>query len=182
MRRRTVVKMAKANYLGVAVSIATFVSLLLPWWSIRASGVSIDIYPFGVMAWNVPSYDADWVVDRLLTLDITLLVVGLLVVVSGVLALAGSLKIPPLLIAPFALNALAAFIFYRIMRSVIGHLAHGPFSGTNLIPQGPWGFAVGIGLCVLAGLVSPTPLILSYWKRHKQSEEADKENLGSMTG
>jgi len=170
MRRKAVVKMAKVNYLGVAVSIVTVVSLLLPWWSIRASGVSIDIYPFGVTAWNVPTYDADWVVDSLLALDGALLIVGLLVVVSGVLALAGSLKIPPLLIAPFVLNASAAFIFYKIMRSAIGRLAHGPFSGTNLVPTGPWGFAIGIGLCVIAGLASPTPLILSYWKGNKQSE------------
>lgn len=50
MRRKMVVKIAKANYLGVIVGIATFASLLLPWWSIRASGVSIDIYPFTVRA------------------------------------------------------------------------------------------------------------------------------------
>jgi len=176
MRRRTVLKMAKVNYLGVAVSIATFASLLLPWWSIRASGVSIDIYPFGVMAWNVPTYDADWVVDRLLTLDGTLLIVSLLIVVSGVLALAGSLKLSPLLISPVVLNPAAAFLFYGLMRSAIGRLAHGSFSGTNLIPVGPWGFAMGIGLCILAGLTAPISLIPSYWKRHRQPEQADKEN------
>jgi len=166
------VRNAKANYLGIAVSIATFASLLLPWWSIRASGVSIDIYPLCVRALSVPTYDADWVVDRLLALNIAILTVGLLVIVSGVLAAAGSLKLPPLLVAPAVLNLAAAFLFYNLMRSAIGKLAHGPFSGTNLIPVGPWGFDLGIGLCVLAGLVSPTPLILLYWKRHKQPEEA----------
>jgi len=94
------VKVARVSYLGIAVSTVTFVSLLLPWWSIRAPGVSIDIYPFGVVAWNVPAYDADWVVDRLLALDGRLLIVGLLVVASGVFSLLGSLKIPPLSVTP----------------------------------------------------------------------------------
>lgn len=166
-------KVTKASYLGIVISLATFTSLFLPWWSIRASGVSIDIYPFGVRAWSVTTYDSDWVVDRLLALDGALLTVGLLLVVSGVLALAGSLKLPPLLITPVVLNPTAAYIFYKLMRSAIGKLAHGYFSGTNLIPEGPWGFAMGIGLCVLAGLASPIPLILSYWKRLKQPKEPD---------
>lgn len=168
----------KVSFIGFIISLAIFVSLFLPWWSIRASGVSIDVFPYGVKAWNVPTYDADWVVDRLLTLDSTLLIVSLLIVVSGILALVGSLKLPLLLVAPFVLNISAASIFYSLMRSAIGKLAHGSFSGTNLIPipGEPWGFAVGIGVCVLAGLGSPIPLILSYSKRHKQSEQA--ENTG----
>jgi len=165
--RETVVKIAKVSYLGVGVGIATFASLFLPWWSIRALGVSIDVYPFGVMAWNVPTYDYDWVVDRLLTLDGTLLIVGLLVFASGSLALAGSLALPPFLVAPVVLNLFAAFLFHGLMRSAIGKLAYGSFSGTNLIAAGPWGFAFGIGLCVLAGLTSLIPLILHYLKIKK---------------
>jgi len=68
------------------------------------------------------------------------------------------------------LNPTAALLFYRLMRSAIGKLAHGPFSGTNLIPVGPWGFALGIGLCVLAGLAAPTTLILFYLKGDKKPE------------
>jgi len=166
--------MVKVNYIGVAVSIATFASLLLPWWSIRASGASIDVYLFGAVTWSV--WSQDWVVNRLLTLDGTLLTAGLIVVFSGALALAGSLKFQPFLIAPFVLNPSAAFIFFSLMRSAIGKLAYGPFSGTNLIPVGPWGFAIGIGLCVLAGLASPISLIPFYWKRHKQQRETDREN------
>jgi len=158
-----VVKMAKVNYLGLAISIATFASFLLPWWSVRALGVSVDIYPYGVRAWNV--WSDDWVVNRLLTLNGAFLIVGTLVVVSVVLSLAGSLKLPPLLITPAVLNLLAALIFYELMRSAIGKLAHGPFSGTNLIPAGPWGFGIGIGLCILAGLAAPITLILSYLTR-----------------
>ena len=161
-------KMSKANYLGIIVSLVTFASLLVPWWSIRASGVSIDIYPFRVTAWNVPSYDADWVVDRLLALDNTLSIVGMLVVVSSIMTAVGSLKLPPLLITPVALNLTAAFLFYKLMYSAIGKLAFGSFSGTNLIPVGPWGFAMGIGLCILAGLASPIPLILSYLKKREK--------------
>jgi len=161
-----VAKMGKVNYLGVTVSIATFASLLLPWWSIRALGVSIDIYPYSVRAWNV--WSNDWVVNRLLTLNGALLTVGLLVVVSLILSLAGSVKFPPLLMAPAVLNISAAFIFYGVMRSAIGKLAHGSFSGTNLIPTGPWGFGIGIGLCVLAGLVAPISFVLSCLKRHRQ--------------
>jgi len=82
--------------------------------------VSIDVYPFGVMAQNVPAYDADWVVNSLLALEDTLLIVGLLMVVSSVLAFVGSLKLPPLLAAPVILNLTAAFIFYSIIRSAIG--------------------------------------------------------------
>jgi len=166
--------MAKVNYIGVAVSIATFASLLLPWWSIRAAGVSIDIYPYSVRAWSVATYNSDWVVDRLLALDGALLIIGLLVVVSGTSAFAGSLKLPPLLITPVVLNLAAAFLFYKLVRSAIGKLAHGPFSGTNLIPVGPWGFAMGMGICVLAGIASPITLILFYWKRHKRLGEAPK--------
>ena len=90
-------------------------------------------------ACNVPTHDTDWVVDRFLALDNALLIVGLLVVVSGVLALIGSLKRPPLLIPPAALNLTAAFLFYRLMRSAIGSLAHGYLRGKNLIPdpEGP---------------------------------------------
>lgn len=166
-------KAVKVSYPGIIISLATFTSLFLPWWSIRASGVSIDVYPFGVMAWSVPTYDADWVVNRLLALDSTLLMVGLLVAVSGVLALAGNLKLPPLLIAPVALNLTAAFLFYKLMYSAIGKLAFGSFSGTNLtaIPGEPWGFAIGIGLCVLAGLASPTPLIISYLNYRKSERK-----------
>jgi len=162
------VKVSKPRYLGIIISLVTFASLFVPWWSIRASGVSVDIYPFRVMAWNV--WSQDWMVDRLLTLDGTLLIIGLLVVVSGVLALAGSLKLPALLIAPLVLNLSAALLFYGLIRSAIGKLAHGAFSGTNLIPVGPWGFAIGIGVCVLAGLVSPGPLILSYLNQRKSEQ------------
>ena len=161
-------KTSKASYLGIVISLVAFSSLFLPWWSIRASGVSIDIYPFRVMAWNVPSYDADWVVGRLLALDSTLIIVGLLVVVSSIVTAVGSLKLPPLLVTPVALNLAAAFLFYKLMYSAIGKLAFGSFSGTNLIPVGPWGFALGIGLCILAGLASPIPLILSYLKKREK--------------
>ncbi|MEM2111234.1 MAG: hypothetical protein QXX08_05075 [Candidatus Bathyarchaeia archaeon] len=160
--------MAELNYFGIATTIVIFASFFLPWWSIRASGVSIDIYPFGVIAWNVPSYDVDWMIDRLLSLDGAFLIVSLFLVASGVLALVGSLKIPLLLISPIVLNPMAAFIFYGLMRTAIGRLAHGPFSGTNLTPVGPWGFSLGIGLCILAGLIAPISLIPYYWKRHKQ--------------
>lgn len=155
-------KASKASYLGIIISLVTFTSLFTPWWSIRASGVSIDIYPFRVTALNVPSYDADWVVDRLLALDSTLLIIGILVVVSSIVTAVGSLKLPLLLITPVALNFAAVFLFYKLMYSAIGELAFGSFSGTNLIPAGPWGFAMGTGLCVLAGLASPIPLVLSY--------------------
>lgn len=148
-------KAAKVRYLGIIISLVTFTSLFLPWWSIRASGVSIDVYPFGVMVWSAVT--PDWVVDHLLALGDAVLIVGLLVVASGVLALLGSLKLPLLLVSPAVLNLVTAFLFYELLRSALGELAHGPFSGTNLIPVGPWGFAVGIGLCVLAGLASPPP-------------------------
>lgn len=168
----------KASYIGIVTSLVTFTSLFLPWWSIRANGVSIDIYPYRVRTWNVPTHDTDWVVDRLLALNSAFLIVGLLVVVSGVLALIGSLKRPFLLIPPAALNLTAAFIFYRLMRSAIGSLAHGYLSGTNLIPnpEGPWGFVLGLDLCVLAGLASLTPLILSWLTSHNQLEAAAREN------
>lgn len=152
----------KLSGLGVVVSLVALSSLFLPWWSIRASGVSIDVYPFRVMAGNVPVYDVDWVVDRLLGLDSTLLVVGLLVVVSSAVVAFGSFRFRPLLIAPFVLNLVAAFLFFELMYSAIGKLAFGSFSGTNLIAAGPWGFGVGIGVCVLAGIASPILLGLSY--------------------
>jgi len=154
----------KLSGLGVVVSLVDLASLFLPWWSLRASGVSIDVYPFKVVAWNVPAYDVDWVVDRLLGLDSALLVVGLLVIVSSVIAVVGSLKLRLFLIAPFVLNLAAAFLFFKLIYSAIGELAFGYFSGTNLTPTpgGPWGFTVGIGLCVLAGIVSPILLGLSY--------------------
>ena len=160
-------KTANLRYLGIIISLVTFASLFLPWWSIMASGASIDIYPFSARALNV--WSQDWVIDRLLTLDDSLLTVGLLVVASGILSLVGGLKLPLLLITPLLLNITAAFLFYGVMRSAIGKLAHGPFSGTNLIPVGPWGFAIGIGLCVLAGLTSSAPFIL-YYLNYRKSE------------
>lgn len=169
-------KATKASYLGIIVSMVTFTSLFLPWWSIRASGVSIDIYPFGVTVWSAAT--PDWVVDHLLALGDTVLIVGLLVVISGVLALLGSLKLPPLLISPVVLNLVAVFLFYGLLRSAIGRLAHGPFSGTNLIPVGPWGFAVGIGLCVFAGLASPAPFILYYLNSRKSERECRSGKSG----
>lgn len=154
----------KVCYVGFIISLVIFSSLLLPWWSIRALEVSIDVYPYSVRAWNVPTYDADWVVDRLLNMDGTLFTVGLLVLISGVLAIAGSLKSPLLLIAPVVLNLSAAFLFYKLMRLALGKLALWYGSGTNLmpIPNEPWGFVWGIGLCVLAGFASSIPLILSF--------------------
>jgi len=149
-------KVTRLSGLGVVVGLVGLASLFLPWWSIRALGVSIDVYPFRVMAWNVPSYDVDWVVDRLLGLDSTLLVVGVLVVVSSVMVAVGvgSVRLRLLLIAPFVLNLAAAFLFLKLVYSAIGKLAFGSFSGTNLIAAGPWGFGVGIGVCVLAGIGS----------------------------
>ena len=139
-------------------------TLFLPWWSIRASGVSIDVYPFRVIAWNVPAYDVDWVVDRLLGLNSALLVVGLLVVVSSIMGAVGSFRFRPLLMAPLVLNFAAAFLFFELTYSAIGKLVFGPFSGTNLAaaPGEPWGFAIGIGICVLAAIASPALLLLSY--------------------
>jgi len=62
------------------------------------------------------------------------------------------------------LNLAAAYLFFNLIYSAIGDLAFGRFSGTNLVPtsEGPWGFTVGIGLCVLAGIASPILLGLSY--------------------
>jgi len=161
-----VMRIVRVNYLGVAVSAVTFVSLLLPWWSIRALGASIDIYPWGAIAWNV--WWQDWVIDRLLTLNSALLLVSFFVFLSGILALVGSLKFRMLLIGPFVLNLTAALTFFGLMRSAIGKLAFGPFSGTSLTAAGPWGFALGIGLCVIAGLVAPISLIASYFKRYRR--------------
>jgi len=159
-------RVTRLSGLGVVVGLVGLASLFLPWWSIRALGVSIDVYPFRVMAWNVPSYDVDWVVDRLLNLDSTLLVVGFLVVVSSVMVPVGvgSVRLRPLLIAPFVLSLAAAFLFFKLVYSAIGKLAFGSFSGTNLIATsaGPWGFGVGIGVCVLAGIGSLILLGLSY--------------------
>jgi len=101
------VKTAKVRYLGIIISLVTFASLFLPWWSIRASGASIDIYPFSARALNV--WSQDWVIDRLLTLDDSLLTVGLLVVASGILSLVGGLKLPLLLITPLLLNITRPF-------------------------------------------------------------------------
>jgi len=86
---------AKLSGLGVVVGLVALSSLFLPWCSLRASGVSIDVYPFTVIAWNVPAYDVDWAIASLLSLDSTLLVVGLLVIVSSVLAVFGSLRLRP---------------------------------------------------------------------------------------
>jgi len=165
-------KAVKISYLGVIISVVTLTSLFLPWWSIRAPGVSIDVYPFRVMPWSVPAYDADWMVARLLTLDSILLIVGVLTIVSAMISLVGSMKLPPLLIAPFVMNLTAAFLFYRLMYSAIGKLAFGSFSGTNLIaiPGEPWGFAIGIGLCVLAGIASPIFPVLHYLMNHKSKQ------------
>lgn len=139
-------KADKVSYLGIIFCLITLVSLLLPWWSIRANGVKID---------------ADWVVDHLLALNSALLIVGLLLIISAIVTVIGSLKVSPLLITPAILNFAAAFLFYNQMHSAIGSLAYGYFSGTNLIPEGPWGFTKGIVLCILAGLASPTLFILS---------------------
>lgn len=162
-------KRAKTSLiLGIIISTATFYSLFLPWWSIRASGGSIDIYPFWVNAVKVSDYDRDWVIDRLLALNGALLIIGLLVVVSSSLVLIGSVKRPFLLGVPVVLNLAAAFLFHKLMWFAIGSLAYGYFSGTNLVPVGHWGFAGGIYLCIFAGLASPIPLILAYWERHNQ--------------
>jgi len=142
------------RWVGIAAFLVVLVSLFLPWWSIRASGMAIDVYPLGVRAWNVPVYDRDWVVDRLLDLK-GLWVVGLLVVVSCILALAGSLRFRPLLVVPVVLNMVAVLFFHGLIVSALGDLAYGCFSGTNLVPQGPWGFTVGVGLPVLAAIVLP---------------------------
>ena len=161
----------KVRYFGFVISLVTFTALFLPWWSIRAVGVSIDVYPWGVRTLNVLTHDADWIVERLLTLDGTLFIIGLTVLISGVLALVGGLKFSTLLITPAVLNLIAGFLFYQLMRSALGMQALSYGSGTNLIPvQGePWGFVWGIGLCVLAGFASPISLILSYWKKRKAS-------------
>jgi len=150
--------------LGVIVSLVALASVFMPWWSIRASGVSIDVYPFMVVARSVPGYDVDWMVVHLLGLDSRLLLVGLLVVASSVLGVVGSLRFRPLLLAPFALNLAAAFLFFSMMYSAVGKLAFGPFSGTNLAATSgePWGFTIGIGICVLAGIASPILFGVSY--------------------
>jgi len=172
------VKVTSVSYLGIIISLVTFTSLFLPWWSIRAPGVSIDIYPFRVVPWTVPAYDADWVVNRLLTLDSALLVIGLLVVISAFITAVGSLKLPSLLIVPIAFNLAAAYLFYKLIYSAIGKLAFGSFSGTNLIaiPGEPWGFAIGIGLCVLTGIASPTLLAISYFIKPQTKAPSKKPN------
>jgi hypothetical protein len=157
---------AKLSGLGVVVSLVALASVFMPWWSIRASGVSIDVYPFSVVARNVPMYDADWVIVNLLGLDSGLLLVGLLVVSSSVLGVVGSLRFRPLLLAPLVLSLAAAFLFFSMMYSALGKLVFGPFSGTNLaaVPGEPWGFTVGIGMCVLAGFASSIIFGLSYMR------------------
>ncbi len=150
------------SWAGIAAFLVILVSLFLPWWSIRASGMAVDIYPFGVRASGVPAYDRDWVVDRLLDLE-GVWVVGTLVVVSSILAFVGSLWFRPVLVGPVVLGLGAALFFHGLMRSALGDLAYGYFSGTNLVPEGPgpWGFAVGVGLPFLAGMALVVSLIMA---------------------
>ena len=163
-------KIDVVGWVGIAMFLVILLSLFLPWWSIRASGIAIDIYPFGVRASGVPAYDRDWVVDRLLGLE-GLWVVGTLVVTSCVLAFVGSLWFRPVLVGPVVLSLAAALFFQALMRSALGDLAYGCFSGTNLVPEGPglWGFGVGVGLPVLAGVALLVLLIMARPRYSSQS-------------
>jgi len=163
-------KIDVVSWIGIVMFLVILLSLFLPWWSIRASGIAIDIYPFGLRASGVPAYDRDWVVDRLLDLE-GLWVVGTLVVASCVLALVGSLWFRPVLAGPIVLSLGAGVFFHGLMRSALGDLAYGCFSGTNLVPEGPglWGFGFGVGLPVLAGVALLAPLIMAKPRYSSQS-------------
>jgi hypothetical protein len=158
-------KFPKMNLISLLAGALALASVFLPWWGMDASGFGSTISPRWTL-WNAPASDtifrgSSQQYSPLVTYGP---VVGAIVIISAVLALAGSfVRNARPLVASFILNLLTPIAYLGIVSYAVtsncsgqGNCLSGPF-GSQTFPFGitlSWGFQLGFYLYLAAGTLT----------------------------
>jgi small neutral amino acid transporter SnatA (MarC family) len=164
MSKRDSVNFPRINLISLLAGALALASVFLPWWGVDASGFGSFVSPRWTL-WNGPSTDSIFrgSTQPYPTLTSASPIIGALVVISALLALAGSFarNIRPL-IGSFILNVLTPIAYlgvvsYAVTNSCNGqsNCLSGPF-GTETVfgITLSWGFQIGFYLYVVAGTLT----------------------------
>jgi hypothetical protein len=158
-------KLPKINLISLLGGALALASVFLPWWGMDASGLGSTVSARWTL-WNAPTSDTivRGTSQQYSTLATYGPVIGAIVVISALLAFAGSFvrNARPLL-ASFILNVLTPIAYLGIVSYAVtnacssqGNCLSGPF-GSQTFPFGitlSWGFQIGFYLYIVAGAVT----------------------------
>ena len=155
----------RINLISLLAGAVALASVFLPWWGMDASGFGTTISPRWTL-WNAPSSDT---IFRGSSQQYSALatygpVIGAIVVISALLAFAGSfIRNARPLVASFILSILTPIAYLGIVSYAVsnacsgqGTCLSGPF-GSQTFPFGltlSWGFQLGFYLYIIAGAVT----------------------------
>jgi hypothetical protein len=158
-------KVPKINLISLLAGALALASVFLPWWGMDASGFGSTISPRWTL-WNAPNSDS---IFRGSSQQYSALatygpVIGAIVIISALLALAGSfVRNARPLVASFILNVLTPIAYLGIVSYAVtnacgaqGNCLSGPF-GSQTFPFGimlSWGFQLGFYLYITAGALT----------------------------
>lgn len=165
MSKDSEAKFPKINLISILAGALALASVFLPWWGMDASGFGTTVSPRWSL-WNAPSSDT---IFRGSSQQYSPLatygpVIGAIVIISALLAFAGSFvrNTRPLL-ASFILNILTPIAYLGIVSYAVtnacsgqGNCLSGPF-GSQTFPFGitlSWGFQLGFYLYIVAGTLT----------------------------
>jgi len=154
----------KINMISLLAGALALASVFLPWWGMDASGFGSSVSPRWTL-WNGPSTDSIFrgSPQPYPTLTSASPIIGALVVISALLALAGSFtwNIRPL-IGSFILGVLTSIAYlgvvsYAVTNSCNGqsNCLSGPFGSETVFGITlNWGFQIGFYLYLFAGALT----------------------------
>ncbi len=158
------VNFPRINLISLLAGALALASLFLPWWGLDASGFGSSVSPRWTL-WNGPSMDSIFrgSTQPYTTLTSASPIIGALVVISALLALAGSFtRNIRTLIGSFVLSVLSPIAYlgtvsYAVTNTCNGqsNCLSGPF-GTETVfgITLNWGFQIGFYLYLVAGTLT----------------------------
>jgi hypothetical protein len=164
MSKRDSVNFPGINLISLLAGALALASLFLPWWGLDASGFGSSVSSRWTL-WNGPSTDSIFrgSTQPYPTLTSASPIIGALVIISALFALAGSFitNIRPL-IGSFVLSILTSIAYlgvvsYAVTNSCSGqsNCLSGPFGAETVFGiTRSWGFQIGFYLYVVAGTLT----------------------------
>jgi hypothetical protein len=165
MSKQGSVNLPRINLISLLAGALALASVFLPWWGMDASGFGSSVSPRWTL-WNGPSTDSVFrgSSQPYPTLNSLSPIIGALVVISALLALAGSfIRNTRPLFGSFILSVLTPIAYlgvvsYAVTNACSGqsNCLSGPF-GTETVFPGitlNWGFQIGFYLYLIAGALT----------------------------
>jgi hypothetical protein len=164
MSKPGAVNFPRINLISILAGALALASLFLPWWGIDASGFGSSVSPRWTL-WNGPSMDSIFrgSAQAYPILTSTSPIIGALVVISALLALAGSFtRNTRPLIGSFILSVLTPIAYLGVVSYAVTNSCNGQ-SNCLSGPVGTetvfgitlnWGFQIGFYLYLVAGALT----------------------------